>query len=254
MLGLTQPTAGAVRLFGLDPRSLAARQRVGVMLQISKVPETLKVAEHIHLFSSYYPSPLPLAEIVELAGLVGLEHRAFGKLSGGEQQRLLFALAICGNPDFLVLDEPTVGLDVEARRGFWSEMRRLVSRGRSLLLTTHYIEEADALADRIVILQGGRIIADGPPADIKARVAAKQIRCVTRLDAGALMALPGARSWRQDKHAASSRATRGRTLRARAAGAGSVGLGTRDHARESRRGVRRDSPSRRRRPAMQEAR
>jgi ABC-2 type transport system ATP-binding protein len=201
MLGLAQPSAGEARLLGRNPTSIAARERVGVMLQVSKVPETLRVAEHIRLFSSYYPMPLPLAEIIDLAGLTGLENRAFGKLSGGQQQRLLFALAICGDPEFLVLDEPTVGLDVEARRAFWSEMRRLVARGRSLLLTTHYLEEADSLADRIVILQAGRIIADGPPADIKARVAGKQVRCVTRLDADALMALPGARGWRQDKHA-----------------------------------------------------
>lgn len=201
MLGLARPTAGQARLLGRDPTSIAARERVGVMLQVSKVPETLRVAEHIRLFSTYYPSPMPLAEIVDLAGLTGLEHRAFGTLSGGQQQRLLFALALCGNPDFLVLDEPTVGLDVEARRAFWTEMRRLVSRGRSLLLTTHYIEEADALADRIVILQAGRIVADGPPAEIKARVAGKQVRCVTRLDGDALLALPGARAWRQDKGA-----------------------------------------------------
>jgi ABC-2 type transport system ATP-binding protein len=201
ILGLAQPTSGTVRLLGHDPLDVYARQRVGVMLQVSKVPETLRVAEHIHLFSSYYPSPLPASEIIDAAGLTGLEHRAFGKLSGGQRQRLLFALAICGDPDFLVLDEPTVGLDVEARRGFWSEMRRLVSRGRSLLLTTHYIEEAEALADRIVILQGGRIIADGSPVDIKARVAGRHIRCVTKLSPDEMAAIPGVRGVRQEKQA-----------------------------------------------------
>jgi ABC-2 type transport system ATP-binding protein len=163
MIGLAEPTSGTARLFGLDPQSLAARQRLGVMLQISKVPETLKVREHIHLFSSYYPSPMPAAEVIEIAGLEGLEHRAFGQLSGGEKQRVLFALAICGNPDLLVLDEPTVGLDVDARRRFWQETRQLIARGRSLLLTTHYLEEADALADRVVILQHGRIIVSERP-------------------------------------------------------------------------------------------
>ncbi len=202
MLGLTQPTAGTARLFGLDPRDLLARQRVGVMLQVSKVPETLHVIEHVRLFSSYYPSPLPAGDIIALAGLSGLERRAFGKLSGGQQQRLLFALAICGDPEFLVLDEPTVGLDVEARRNFWSEMRRLVSRGRSLLLTTHYIEEADALADRVVILQDGRIIAAGTPAQIKARVAGRHIRCVTRLSDAQLTMIPGVRRVRHDRDAA----------------------------------------------------
>ena len=199
ILGLAQPTSGTVRLLGHDPLATAARQRVGVMLQVSKVPETLRVAEHVELFSSYYPSPLPASEIIEAAGLAGLEQRAFGNLSGGQRQRLLFALAICGDPDFLVLDEPTVGLDVEARRGFWVEMRRLVSRGRSLLLTTHYIEEAEALADRIVILQGGRIIADGSPADIKARVAGRSIRCVTNLSPAEMKTIPGVRGVRQEK-------------------------------------------------------
>lgn len=201
ILGLAQPTSGTVRLLGYDPLATAARQRVGVMLQVSNVPETLRVAEHVELFSSYYPSPLPASEIIEAAGLAGLEQRAFGTLSGGQRQRLLFALAICGDPDFLVLDEPTVGLDVEARRGFWVEMRRLVSRGRSLLLTTHYIEEAEALADRIVILQGGRIIADGSPADIKARVAGRSIRCVTNLSPAELKTIPGVRGVRQEKQA-----------------------------------------------------
>jgi ABC-2 type transport system ATP-binding protein len=198
MLGLTAPSAGSARLFGEDPRSTSARQRVGVMLQVSKVPETLKVREHIRLFSSYYASPLPAAEVVLQAGLRGLEHRAFGTLSGGERQRLLFALALCGNPEFLVLDEPTVGLDVEARRGFWDEIRRLVARGRSLLLTTHYLEEADALADRVVILQRGRVVADGTPAEIKARVAGRQIRCVTRLTIEQVAALPGVRAVRRE--------------------------------------------------------
>jgi ABC-2 type transport system ATP-binding protein len=201
ILGLAQPTSGTVRLLGHNPLATAARQRVGVMLQVSKVPETLRVAEHVELFSSYYPSPLPASEIIEAAGLAGLQQRAFGKLSGGQRQRLLFALAICGDPDFLVLDEPTVGLDVEARRGFWVEMRRLMSRGRSLLLTTHYIEEAEALADRIVILQGGRIIADGSPADIKARVAGRSIRCVTNLSPAEMKTIPGVRGVRQEKQA-----------------------------------------------------
>jgi ABC-2 type transport system ATP-binding protein len=198
MIGLAEPTSGTARLFGLDPRSLAARQRVGVMLQISKVPETLKVREHIHLFSSYYPSPMPTAEVIEIAGLGGLEHRAFGKLSGGEKQRVLFALAICGNPDLLVLDEPTVGLDVDARRRFWQETRQLIARGRSLLLTTHYLEEADALADRVVILQHGQIIADGTPAGIKSRVGNRQIRCVTHISVEAAQALPTVTSARMD--------------------------------------------------------
>jgi ABC-2 type transport system ATP-binding protein len=141
---------------------------------------------------------MPAANVMAIAGLTGLERRPFGELSGGEKQRLLFALAICGNPDLLVLDEPTVGLDVTARRAFWRELRRLVARGRSVLLTTHYLEEADALADRIVVLQKGRIVADGTPAAIKERAAGRQIRCATRLDDADLAALPGVRRVERD--------------------------------------------------------
>src|SRR5436305_1471950 len=123
LLGLIRPSGGEVRLFDQDPRSTAARVRVGAMLQISKVPETLKVREHVELVSSYYPHPLPAAEVMAAAGLEGLENRLFGKLSGGQRQRVLFALALCGDPDLLFLDEPTVGLDVEARRAFWEQIR-----------------------------------------------------------------------------------------------------------------------------------
>ena len=146
--------------------------RRGALLQVAKVPETIKVREHIELFSSYYPHPLPFAEVVEAAGLAGIENRLFGDLSGGQKQRVLFALAICGNPDLLFLDEPTVGLDVEARRALWTRIRAFVARGGSVLLTTHYIEEADALANRVVVIQKGRIVAEGTPSEIKARTAA----------------------------------------------------------------------------------
>ncbi len=137
------------------------------MLQVARVPETLRVREHIDLFSSYYPHPLPMAEIISAAGLQGIENRMFGALSGGQKQRVLFALAICGDPDLLFLDEPTVGLDVHARRGMWAQIRALLSRGKTILLTTHYLEEADALADRIVVINHGRVIANGTPAEIK---------------------------------------------------------------------------------------
>jgi ABC-2 type transport system ATP-binding protein len=171
--------------------------RVGVMLQVSKVPETLKVKEHIHLISSYYPHPLARREVIAAAGLEGLEERLFGKLSGGQRQRVLFALALCGDPDLLFLDEPTVGLDVEARRGFWEQIRARAGAGRTVLLTTHYLEEADALADRIVMLDRGRIVAEGTPAEIKARVLGKRIRCRTRLTPAELAALPGVRDARR---------------------------------------------------------
>ena len=123
--------------------------------------------------------PLPLEEVLAAAGLEKLRDRKFGDLSGGQRQRTLFALAICGNPDLLFLDEPTVGLDVEARRALWEEIRRLVERGKTVLLTTHYLEEADALADRIAVINQGEIIAEGTPAEIKAQTSGKRIRCVT---------------------------------------------------------------------------
>jgi ABC-2 type transport system ATP-binding protein len=197
LLGLARPTAGEARLFGREPQDAEARMRVGVMLQVSKVPETLKVKEHIHLISSYYPHPLPRREVIAAAGLDGLEERLFGKLSGGQRQRVLFALALCGDPDLLFLDEPTVGLDVEARRAFWEQIRARAGAGRTVLLTTHYLEEADALADRIVLLDRGRIVAEGTPAEIKARVLGKRIRCRTRLTTAELAALPGVRDVRR---------------------------------------------------------
>ena len=179
LLGLLAPAAGRVSVFGRAPRTLAARQRMGAMLQISKVPETLRVREHLELVASYYPAPLPVEETLRLAGLEGLERRLFGRLSGGQKQRLLFALAVCGNPDLLFLDEPTTGLDVEARRELWDCVRRLVADGRTVLLTTHHLEEADALAGRVVVLNEGRIVADGTPVEIKGRAAGRWIRCRT---------------------------------------------------------------------------
>jgi len=167
LLGLAKPTAGDVRVFGGDPRDARTRTRIGAVLQSARVPETLRVREHIHLFSSYYPNPMPLADVIAAAGLQGLEHRKFGELSGGQQKRVLFALAICGNPDLLILDEPTVGLDVEARRSLWKQIRAFIAGGKSVLLTTHYLAEAEALADRVVVLHHGNLVAEGTPAEIK---------------------------------------------------------------------------------------
>ncbi|MGH7505160.1 MAG: ABC transporter ATP-binding protein [Longimicrobiales bacterium] len=190
-LGLIAPAAGEVAVFGHPPRSAAAKRRVGAMMQISKVPETLRVTEHIDTFRSYYPAPLPRRDLIEAAALSGLERRLFGKLSGGEKQRVLFALALAGDPDLLFLDEPTVGMDVETRRAFWERIRALRTHGRAVLLTTHYLEEADALADRVVVLHHGRIVADGPPAQIKRRVARRRIRCTTALDVKSVRAIDG---------------------------------------------------------------
>jgi ABC-2 type transport system ATP-binding protein len=201
LLGLIQPNSGKARVFAGNPTNPQNRMRTGAMLQVGKVPETLRVREHIDLFSSYYPKPMPLAEVLAAAGLEKLRDRKFGDLSGGQRQRTLFALAICGNPDLLFLDEPTVGLDVEARRALWEEIRRLVDRGKTVLLTTHYLEEADALADRIAVINQGEIIAEGTPAEIKSQTSGKRIRCITALSPASLLQIPGVTDAKQDREA-----------------------------------------------------
>ena len=191
LLGLTRPTSGSVRVLGGNPVQAEVRMSIGVMMQVAKVPETLRVREHIDLFSSYYPSPLPLEETLAIANLRDIKDRIFGELSGGQKQRLLFALAVCGNPDLLILDEPTVGLDVESRRLLWDQIRKLVADGKTVLLTTHYLEEADALADRIVVINHGEIAAEGSPAEIKSRASGRRIRCRTRLSVATVESLAG---------------------------------------------------------------
>lgn len=181
LLGLSRPDHGEVKVFGCDPTQHSSRARVGAMLQVAKVPETLKVKEHIALFRHYYPNPLPFTQIIESAGLEGLEDRLFGALSGGQKQRLLFALAICGNPSLVFLDEPTAGLDINTRHLIWQQIRSLVKQGRTVVLTTHYLEEVDALSDRVVVLNRGNIVAQGSSAEIKAQTSQRKISCVTRL-------------------------------------------------------------------------
>ena len=191
LTGLRRPTSGTARLFGRDPRDLAARQRVGVMLQASGVPETLRVRELLDEFRGYYPDPLPLTTVIDATGLDGLERRLFGELSGGQQRRVLFAIAMCGNPELLFFDEPTTGLDVEVRRGLWATLRDLTTAGAGVVLTTHYLEEADGLADRIVVLDRGRVIAEGSPSEIKALVPGRRIRAQTSVSASDAKSFPG---------------------------------------------------------------
>jgi len=201
LLGLLQPNSGRARVFGGDPTNPENRMRTGAMLQVGRVPETLRVREHIDLFSSYYENPLPVPDVLAAAGLENITNRKFGDLSGGQKQRVLFALAICGDPDLLFLDEPTVGLDVEARRILWDEIRQIVSRGKTVVLTTHYLQEADALADRVAVINKGEIIAEGTPATIKAQTAGKKIRCITSLNVNALRQIPGVTEVNQDREA-----------------------------------------------------
>lgn len=201
LLGLLQPNSGKVRVFGRDPVNPENRMRTGAMLQVGRVPETLRVREHIELFSSYYRNPMPLGEVLSVAGLEKLKDRKFADLSGGQKQRVLFALAICGDPDLLFLDEPTVGLDVEARRLLWDEIRQFVRRGKTVLLTTHYLQEADALADRVAVINKGEIIAEGTPATIKAQTAGKRIRCITCLSINQLQKIAFVSEVKQDREA-----------------------------------------------------
>ncbi len=194
LLGLLRPNNGQVRVFGQDPKNANNRNRTGVMLQIPGIPETLKVREHIKLFSSYYPKPMSLPAVLAATGLESLENRLYGKLSGGQKQRLHLALALCGDPDLLFLDEPTTGLDVTSRRALWEQVRKITKSGKTVVLTTHYIEEAESLADKVVLIKQGEIIAEGSPSEIKAITAATKIRLITKIAHQDIKAMPAVRS------------------------------------------------------------
>jgi ABC-2 type transport system ATP-binding protein len=194
MLGLCSPDAGEVTLFGDAPHSLDAKRRVGVMLQTAGMPDTLKVRELLAQTRSYYPDPLPLETCAATAGIGDLIDRRYGKLSGGQQRRVQFALAICGRPKLLILDEPTVGLDLPARHALWAAIRALVAGGCAVLLTTHYLEEAEALADRVAVLARGRLVAIGTVQQIRSRVAQRRIRCLCELSLDTIAAWPDVRS------------------------------------------------------------
>jgi ABC-2 type transport system ATP-binding protein len=175
MLGLRRPTGGEARLFGLDPTDRRARSRCGVMLQESGTTGVLTVREIVNLFRAYYPTSLPADRAITLAGLNDKAHARIGTLSGGERQRLYFALAVCGDPDALFLDEPTVGMDVEGRRAVLASIRELSAAGKTIVLTTHYLQEADQLASRIVVIDRGVVIADATPREIKSRIPSKRL-------------------------------------------------------------------------------
>jgi ABC-2 type transport system ATP-binding protein len=178
MLGLRQPTGGQVRLFGLPPTDRRARSRAGVMLQESGTTGVLTVRELVALFGTYYPSPLPTEKAVAMAGLESKADARVGTLSGGQRQRLYFALAICGDPDVLFLDEPTVGMDIEARRAFVASIHSLAAAGKTVVFTTHYLREAEELARRIVVIDRGLVIADATPRELMSTIAAKRVSFV----------------------------------------------------------------------------
>ena len=186
LLGLLKPTSGEVFLLGRSPQDLAARRQIGVMLQSAELPDSNTVGELLQLTRSYYAAPLSTRECVDLAGLDGLLDRRYAKLSGGQQRRVQFALAVCGRLRLLFLD-------VEARQGLWRAIRELVASGCSILLTTHYLEEAEALADRVVVINHGRCVADGTVAEVRARVAQRRIRCRSTISAEAVALWPEVR-------------------------------------------------------------
>lgn len=192
LLGLRAIDAGTVRVLGTAPGTAVARGRVGAMLQTSGLPENAKVGEVVDLGRKLFGARRPLAELLDQAGLTEVAGQRASKLSGGQSRRVHFALALAGDPELLFLDEPTVGLDVEGRRDFWGSMRRIAERGTTILFATHYLEEADAAAERIIVLAGGQVRADDSPEIIKAHSAAKTIRCaLVAPDADELRRLPG---------------------------------------------------------------
>ena len=192
VLGLTKPDSGRISLFGMPPARAVAAGVVGGMLQTGSLIDHLTVRELITMVASLYPRPLGVDEALQQTGASGFADRPTNRLSGGQTQRVRFAIALVANPDLLLLDEPTAALDVEGRREFWASTRSVAAQGKTVIFATHYLEEADAYADRIVLMARGRIVADGPATEIKARVGGRTVRA-TLPDAGLaqLGALPG---------------------------------------------------------------
>ena len=194
LLGLRQPDAGSARLFGLPPLQIEARHRVGIMMQEAALPAELRVREHIELVASYYPDPLSTEEVLDRTNLGRLADRPYGKLSAGQKRQAQFAVALCGRPSLLFLDEPTVGLDIQARTIMWAALRQLVHEGCSIVLTTHYLEEAEALADRVVVIAKGKNIASGTVPEMLAIVGRKHVTCSTSLAPSVVAAWPSVQS------------------------------------------------------------
>ena len=176
VLGLIAPDSGTVSLFGVTPGEAVAHGLVGGMLQTGSLIEYLSVSELVTLVASLYPHPLDVADVLHLTGTSEIATRSTKKLSGGQTQRVRAALALVANPELLVLDEPTAALDVESRRSFWAAMRAVAARGTTIIFATHYLDEADTYADRIVVMANGRVVADGSPEGVKATVGGRTIR------------------------------------------------------------------------------
>ena len=199
LLGLARPDSGTVTLFGLSPAQAVKAGSIGGMLQTGLLPQYLSVRELLAMIASLYPHPLDVDEVLQLTGTADLRDRPTTKLSGGQTQRVRFAIALVSNADLLVLDEPTAALDVEARRDFWTAVRAVVAQGKTVVFATHYLEEADAYADRIILMARGKVVADGPATEIKARVGGRTIKAtLPGVDLSSLSALPGVT--RADQH------------------------------------------------------
>jgi ABC-2 type transport system ATP-binding protein len=193
-LGLESPTRGRVRIFDQRPGTLAARRVTGVVLQEADLPDALTAREHLALQSAAFEAPTPMQQLIEEADIGDFVDQRYRQLSGGQKRRIQFALALVGRPRLLFLDEPTTGLDAGARKAVWANVRELASRGTTVVLTTHYLEEADALADRVVVLGAGRVVADDDAATIRSRVSGALIACCTRLSPAEVATLPAVRS------------------------------------------------------------
>jgi ABC-2 type transport system ATP-binding protein len=195
LLGLTTPDSGSVSLFGRAPDAAIMDGAIGAMLQTGALIRDLSVQELLAMMASLYPHPLAVADVIDMVGLGPIAARRTQKLSGGETQRVRFGVALVSDPDLLVLDEPTVAMDVESRHAFWETMRGFAARGKTIVFATHYLEEADANADRAVLMANGSIVADGPTTEIKAMVGVRTIRAtLPGVELAALERLPGVSS------------------------------------------------------------
>jgi ABC-2 type transport system ATP-binding protein len=195
MLGLLKADHGDAQLFGESPQAAVAQGRVGAMLQDGGLMAGVLVGELLDMLREQYPDPITVEQALALASLEGLERRRVDRLSGGQAQRLRAACALVGNPELLVLDEPTVAMDVEARRSFWAAMRDKAANGRTILFSTHYLEEADEFADRVVVLGQGRVLVNASPSAIKSTFGLRVLRCtIERPDRNSLKGLPGVAS------------------------------------------------------------
>jgi ABC-2 type transport system ATP-binding protein len=193
ILGLSQPSAGSVAVYGLHPRQAISRGLVSAVMQTGGLLKDLTVAETAEYTASLFARPRPVPEVLGRAGIGGIADRKVGKCSGGEQQRLRFAMSLLSDPELLILDEPTTGMDVEGRRSFWAAIRQDAARGRTVLFATHYLEEADAYADRIILIRHGQIVADGTAAEVKALAAGRTVRAtLPGADPAALSGIAGA--------------------------------------------------------------